>query len=125
MSHSSSRWHETSISSVIPKHIVDPRKRSLSDITIPIIHTSLSPSFYSPENWRRAPEIYRLFTPWKRCRQHLTNPADRGGVRRVGSVVRGVPVPRTNRTTPGAGKVGIIGLTPSRSLGIDPKAGDA
>src|SRR3954452_15936832 len=67
MSHSSSRWHETSISSVIPKPIVDRRKQSPSDITILIIHTSLSPSFYSPENWRRAPEIYRLFTPWKRC----------------------------------------------------------
>src|SRR3954453_14979941 len=66
MSHSSSRWHETSISSVIPKPIVDRRKQSPSDITILIIHTSLSPSFYSPENWRRAPEIYRLFTPWKR-----------------------------------------------------------
>src|SRR3954468_24029268 len=66
MSHSSSSWHETSISSVIPKHIVDPRKQNQSDITILIIHTSLSPSFYSPENWRRVPDIYRLFTPWKR-----------------------------------------------------------
>src|SRR3954452_9877788 len=76
MSHSSRRWQETSISSVIPKPIVDRRKQSPSDITIPIIHTSLSPSFYSPENWRRAPEIYRLFTPWKRCPVDLLDPDD-------------------------------------------------
>src|SRR5437763_10853908 len=66
MSHSSSGWHGASISSVIPRPIVGPRKQSRSDITILIIHTSLSPNFYSPEDWRRAPEIYRLFTPWKR-----------------------------------------------------------
>src|SRR5258705_14019352 len=92
MSHSSSSWHETSISSVIPKHIVGPRKRSLSDITIPIIHTSLSPSFYSPENWRRAPEIYRLFTPWKRWSQVLGRLA-RIGRRNSRSISSDAPPP--------------------------------
>src|SRR6266536_893322 len=46
---SSSAWHEASISSAIPKPIVDPRKQGPSASTTPIIPMSPSPSYYSPE----------------------------------------------------------------------------